>query len=118
MFIRAANINDVHFGGMVEVRLEGKDIVLCNVSGDFYAIGRRCGHENAPLNRGTLNGFIVTCPLHYAQFDVRTGEALLGPGNQNYGKGDVTLYQAGNTRDLHSYPVQVKGSDVYVDPDS
>ncbi|MDP9289975.1 MAG: Rieske (2Fe-2S) protein [Thermoproteota archaeon] len=28
----------------------------------------RCSHTNAPLSLGTLNGKVVTCPLHGAKF--------------------------------------------------
>jgi len=31
------------------------------------------------LSDGLLDGCIVECPLHFAQFDVRTGEALSSP---------------------------------------
>jgi nitrite reductase/ring-hydroxylating ferredoxin subunit len=34
---------------------------------------------NSPLELGTLDGSIVTCAMHGAQFDVETGEALSGP---------------------------------------
>ncbi len=34
---------------------------------------------NAPLELGTLDGQVVTCPMHCAQFDITTGEALSGP---------------------------------------
>jgi nitrite reductase/ring-hydroxylating ferredoxin subunit len=45
----------------------------------LYAVGRRCGHINAPLEMGTLEGAILTCPVHRAQFDVTSAEALSGP---------------------------------------
>jgi nitrite reductase/ring-hydroxylating ferredoxin subunit len=34
---------------------------------------------NSPLEMGTLDGSILTCAMHCAQFDVTTGEALSGP---------------------------------------
>ncbi len=34
---------------------------------------------NALLEMGTLDGVIFTCAMHCAQFDVTSGEALLGP---------------------------------------
>jgi nitrite reductase/ring-hydroxylating ferredoxin subunit len=34
---------------------------------------------NAPLEWGTLDGKLVTCAMHCAQFDVTTGKALSGP---------------------------------------
>src|SRR5271166_3542260 len=64
---------------MKAVELAGHEIVICNCGGTFYAIERRCGHMNAPLDCGTLDGTIVTCAMHCAQFDVTTGEALSGP---------------------------------------
>ena len=35
--------------------------------------------SHAALELGTLDGKIVTCGMHCAQFDVTTGEALSGP---------------------------------------
>lgn len=64
---------------MKNVEVDGREIVICNFDGAYYAIGRRCGHMNAPLELGTLDGKIVTCPMHCAQFDVITGQALCGP---------------------------------------
>jgi nitrite reductase/ring-hydroxylating ferredoxin subunit len=64
---------------MKSVDLDGKEIVVCNCDGTYYAVERRCGHMNAPLELGTLDGIYLTCPMHYAQFDVTTGEALSGP---------------------------------------
>src|SRR5512136_2677099 len=62
---------------MKAVELNGRELVISNCGGSFYAIDRRCGHMNAPLEMGTLEGSILTCPMHCAQFDVTTGEVLL-----------------------------------------
>jgi len=78
-FVRAVQTADIMPGGMKAIDVNGREIVVCNAGGTFYAIGRRCGHMNAPLERGTLAGTIVTCPMHCAQFDVGTGESLSGP---------------------------------------
>ena len=78
-FLRAIRAAEVAPGGMKAVELNGREIVICNCGGKFYAIDRRCGHMNAPLEQGTLDGSIITCPMHCAQFDVTTGEALSGP---------------------------------------
>ena len=61
------------------VKAFGEDILLSNVDGKVYATSNRCGHQNASLGKGTLQGNAVTCPLHGARFDVRTGEYLSGP---------------------------------------
>lgn len=78
-FIRAISTDEIAPGGMKPVELNGREIVICNCSGSYYAIERRCGHMNAPLELGTLDGKIVTCALRCAQFDVSTGQPLSGP---------------------------------------
>ena len=64
---------------MKAVELNGRELVICNCDGAFHAVDRRCGHMSAPLEMGTLDGTILTCAMHCAQFDVATGEALSGP---------------------------------------
>ncbi len=53
-----------------------KEIMIANIDGKYYAISDRCGHSNASLSMGSLNGKVVTCPLHGAQFDVTIGRKL------------------------------------------
>ena len=71
-FVQAIWADDIAPGGMKAVELHGREIVLCNRGGTFHAIARRCGHMNAPLEKGTLDGAIVTCAMHCAQFDAIT----------------------------------------------
>jgi len=40
---------------------------------------------NAPLELGTLDGTYLTCPMHCAQFDVTSGEAISGPVTADLG---------------------------------
>jgi len=61
------------------VAVDSERVVLANVDGAFYALRDACGHRNAPLSRGRLEGHLIECPLHFAQFDVRTGELVDGP---------------------------------------
>lgn len=85
MLVEVGRIHEIAPGGMKTVAVEGKNIVLCNYEGDIYAIERRCGHMNAPLDMGSLEGYILTCPMHNAQFDIRTGEALSNPVPRDFG---------------------------------
>jgi nitrite reductase/ring-hydroxylating ferredoxin subunit len=77
--VQAIRTTEVALGGRKAVELSGREIVICNCARSFYAIDRRCGHTNSPLEMGTLEGTILTCPMHCVQFDVTTGEALSGP---------------------------------------
>jgi nitrite reductase/ring-hydroxylating ferredoxin subunit len=78
-FVPVAKVGDVPPGGMTVVAIDRERIMLANVGGQFYALRDMCGHRSAPLSRGRLDGHIVECPLHFAQFDVRTGKLVDGP---------------------------------------
>jgi nitrite reductase/ring-hydroxylating ferredoxin subunit len=78
-FVAVAAVGDIPPGAMKCVAVDGARIVLAHVDGQFYAFSDICGHRNAPLSRGKLDGHIVECPLHFAQFDVRTGKFVDGP---------------------------------------
>jgi nitrite reductase/ring-hydroxylating ferredoxin subunit len=73
-FQRAANKNDIEEGGLLGVELEGNKIVLGRVNGQVFAIDAVCSHKGAPLEEGKLEGYNLTCPWHYAVFDVRNGK--------------------------------------------
>ena len=98
---RVAGKNDVTPGQAITVEVIGQRVALFNVEGTFYAIHGTCTHVGGPLGEGTLDGEIVTCPWHGAQFNVTTGEVLRRP--------------AGN--DERSFPVRIEGSDVLVELD-
>jgi 3-phenylpropionate/trans-cinnamate dioxygenase ferredoxin subunit len=99
-FVPVAKTTDLLPGQMKWVAVNGERRVLANVEGTFYAISDVCGHRNAPLSRGKLEGYLIECPLHFAQFDVRTGELVNGPVSTA-----VAVYK-----------VCVEGETVYVKP--
>jgi nitrite reductase/ring-hydroxylating ferredoxin subunit len=99
-FVPVAKTTDLLPGQMKWVAVNGERRVLANVEGAFYAISDVCGHRNAPLSRGKLDGYLIECPLHFAQFDVRTGELVNGPVSTA-----VAVYQ-----------VRVDGETVYIKP--
>jgi nitrite reductase/ring-hydroxylating ferredoxin subunit len=78
-FVTVAKAGEIPAGTMKHVEAGGTELCIANVGGTFYAIGDRCGHENARLSRGSLMDTIVTCPMHSSQFDVTTGKLMSGP---------------------------------------
>jgi nitrite reductase/ring-hydroxylating ferredoxin subunit len=94
-FQRVANKRDIKEGGLMGVELEGNNIVLSMVNGQVFAMDAICSHQGAPLEEGTLEGFNLTCPWHYAVFDVRNGKVS-----------DRTVWAKNQT----SYPVNVDES--------
>jgi len=116
MFIEAARKTDLAPGGMISVKLNGTELVLCRDGHSFYAVGRKCGHAGVHLERGTLSGRILTCPLHCAQFDISTGAALSGPVPE----APHSVYPdpsdpALETHGLKTYPVQTTGDSILVE---
>ena len=99
--VKIAETSDLSPGGCKAVELEGQTIALFNVGGTFYAINGNCTHVGGPLGEGTLDGEIVTCPWHGAQFNVTTGAVLRPPAGS----------------DEESFPVKIEGSDVLVELD-
>jgi 3-phenylpropionate/trans-cinnamate dioxygenase ferredoxin subunit len=73
-FIAVAKVGDLAPGEMKWVAVDRVRLVLANVDGEFYAIRDVCGHKNAPLSRGRLDGCMIECSLHFAIFDIRTGK--------------------------------------------
>ena len=64
---------------MKKISVQGKEILIANVNGSFYAIGNACTHEWGDLSAGTLEGNFVTCPRHKSKFDVTTGKVVSQP---------------------------------------
>jgi len=78
-YVEVAKIDEIPPGNMKHVELDGKEIVVSNVNGKFYAMDDRCGHMNARLSNGNINQNIVTCPFHAAKFDISTGKKVGEP---------------------------------------
>ena len=78
-FVKVTSQNDLKPGEMKSVEVQGKEICLANVNGNFYAIGNRCTHAGCMLTDGTLNGSNVKCSCHFSVFNVQTGTVVKGP---------------------------------------
>jgi nitrite reductase/ring-hydroxylating ferredoxin subunit len=70
-------------GDMKCVLLGDTRVLLANVAGKVYATSDVCSHAFAFLSEGFLDGTVVECPLHGAQFDITTGKALSPPADTN-----------------------------------
>ena len=78
-YIKVAVRAEILPGKMKSFKVEEKDIPIANVDGNYYAVASKCDHEGTDLSTGTLEGKILTCPLHKAQYDVTTGKAITMP---------------------------------------
>ena len=100
---RVANKKDLQEGSLLKVEPQGKPIVLSMVDGKVHAMDAVCSHEGGPLEEGTLERYNLTCPWHYAIFDVRNAKVS-----------DQTVWAT----DLNSYSVVIDedSGDIFVNP--
>ncbi len=66
-------------------------VLLCRVEGQVHALADTCPHEAISLSLGSLCGHRLRCPLHGSEFDVRTGEVLSEPCEENLQRFEVDL---------------------------
>ena len=73
------------------VEINGSVVAVFKVDNEYFAIQNRCSHAEASLSEGEVYDCKVECPLHGAEFDLKTGEALTLP---------CLLYTSPSPRDL------------------
>lgn len=78
--VTIASTADIKPGELAAFQVQGLRIAVANANGRFFAIDDTCTHEDCSLaDEGTLDGTVVTCGCHGAQFDVTTGAVLAPP---------------------------------------
>jgi nitrite reductase/ring-hydroxylating ferredoxin subunit len=96
-YVRVARVSDIPPGSAKVVVVRGHPVALFHVEGAFYAVSNVCLHRGGPIGEGTLDGPVVTCPMHGWEYDVRTGKNVANPLAR-----------------LATYPVRLEGEDIYV----
>ena len=95
-FVKVAAVRDIREGEMKIVCDERA--VVANVQGRFHAFANVCPHAGGPLGEGFLDGHVVECPWHAAQWDIATGAPVSGLA----------------TVDIPVFSVRVVGDDVEI----
>ena len=81
--IEVSTLTDLAPGTCRQGDAGGRPVAVFNVNGTIYAIQGTCTHRGGPLGEGELDGSVVTCPWHGAQFDVTTGQVIGPPAPQS-----------------------------------
>lgn len=75
--------DDLVDGRGVRVSVDDVGVLLVRSGEQVYAIGSRCTHQGAPLDRGPLrltgSDPTVTCPAHGSMFRLQDGTVVRGP---------------------------------------
>ena len=98
--ILAGKTSDIPPGKMLKVSSNGKEILVANVDGNYFAMDDSCTHQGASLSEGTIEGSTVTCPWHGSTWDCKTGRLL-----------DF----ASKIKDLGSYKTTVEADSVFIE---
>jgi nitrite reductase/ring-hydroxylating ferredoxin subunit len=90
-----AKVAELPPGSRRLVTIRGREVVVFNVEGEYFALLDRCPHQGGSLSRGKLTGLveagepgqvrysrrgeIIRCPWHGWEYDLRTGKSWCDP---------------------------------------
>lgn len=98
-YIKVAKRSDLPTGSMKTMSVNGKRVALANIDGEFFAVADTCSHAQCSLgSNGFLDGNVITCGCHGAQFDVTNGKVMSLPA----------------PTDIASYEVKIDGEDIFI----
>jgi toluene monooxygenase system ferredoxin subunit len=100
-FARVASFSELWNGERRCFTLGGRLVFLIKLDGHVYAYENRCAHRELPIGTGRLEGYVLTCPIHEWQYDIRTGHGVNPDGAR-----------------LRSFPVKVENGEVLIDVES
>ncbi|TMN21686.1 Rieske 2Fe-2S domain-containing protein [Lentibacillus cibarius] len=78
-YIYVCSSSELEEDDLMECEVGDETIIVGRGDGKVYAVEGICTHAYAELVDGDLDGTCLTCPLHFACFDIRDGSVLEGP---------------------------------------
>ncbi len=90
-YIELANVNEIKNGELKVFDVDGESIILINLNGEFFAFKNQCSHMELELNEAEIEGEILTCPWHGAQFNIRTGDVVRLPASEPLEKYEIKV---------------------------
>ena len=99
-FVKVCAVDEIATGTVVSADVDGTEMAVVRAEdGNVYAIRDECSHASVALSEGEIDGCTLECWLHGSRFDLRTGKPTGLPA----------------TEPVSTFPVEVRGTDVYVD---
>jgi 3-phenylpropionate/trans-cinnamate dioxygenase ferredoxin subunit len=108
-FHKLAAADEVGPGEIKQYLVDDRFVALCNVDGEFHAFEDVCTHQFTHLSEGEFTDSQVTCPLHGAKFDVKTGAAKSLPAVKPVPKHEVKVEEGNVYVALNPKRVKVGG---------
>lgn len=94
------NADELEDGNRIVAELEGREVGVFNVDGEYYAYTSWCAHQSGPVCEGSIGGTmeaefdpetletdfrwgregnVLRCPWHEWEYDIVSGECLSHP---------------------------------------
>ena len=103
---RACALDEIAADQALAVTIGRYDIAVARDGDEVFAVENTCSHAEVALSEGeverTDGGCQIECWLHGSMFDLRTGKPTNLPA----------------TEPVATFPVDVRGTDVYVDTET
>jgi 3-phenylpropionate/trans-cinnamate dioxygenase ferredoxin subunit len=99
VFARACALAELRDHEALGLTVDGQDLAVARHGDEVFAVEDICSHAAVPLSEGDVEDCTVECYLHGSRFDLRTGKPTGLPA----------------TEPVATFPVDVRGADVYVD---
>ena len=99
-FTNVCKATDIQPGAMKSFQIDGEDVAVANVDGNFCAFSNLCPHQAASFagGFGAIYKGEIACMLHDSAFNLETGQVTDGPSYDP----------------LTIYTVRVEGGDLLV----
>ncbi len=110
-FVRLVPAVEVPPGKTRFVRAGNVPVILANYQGEIHAFHGLCPHRHNPLEGAVLWDYLLDCPFHHFQFDVRSGDNYFP---KSVYPEDMPRLQS-QVRPLRRYPVELREGEVWVD---
>lgn len=105
--------SDLSVGQMKPFKVGDTSILVYRLADGVYATQNNCTHVFAPLTRGKIiDGERIRCPLHRAEFDIRTGAVCKWA---NFPPGIQLLNAIRSEKALKTYRATVDAGDIVVE---
>ncbi len=117
--VKVGQLSNFESGTLNTVSVEGESVLIAKLAdGRVCAVKNQCSHLPLPLNRGKLEGELITCPWHNSQFNVCSGKNIdwvMGVAGVKMPDWSRRLIALGrDAQDLTTYEVHIENDDVFI----
>ena len=111
MSTKVCNESDIPVNGVKCFKVSGESILVYHLEDGFYATQSKCTHLFKGMEKGKIVDGNIRCPLHRAEFDIKTGEVAKWA---NFPPGIQLMNALRKEKALQTYNVSVEDGEVFL----